>query len=115
MSAYPGEGVALTGSLTDRDEAATKDCIGLEGADVSHPADNGLDPVTALGTLLTTESLLFAAFSVALSLTDYSNRPRDWLIPGRTLVAIAVGLLFFVAVGSGTAWWQIFIDRGFPR
>lgn len=69
----------------------------------------------ALGTLLTTESLLFAAFTLAVNLSAPTNRVRRWLIPGPLLVAVAIVALGAVAVGAATAWFEIFVVGGFPK
>jgi uncharacterized membrane protein len=69
----------------------------------------------ALASLLTTESLLFAAFTLAVNLSAPTPRVRRWLVPGRVLVAIAVVALTCVAFGAATAWFEIFVVGGFPR
>ena len=69
----------------------------------------------ALATLLTTESLLFAAFTLAVNLSAPSQRVRRWLIPGPVLVGVAIGALLFVAIGAGTAWFEIFGFRALER
>jgi hypothetical protein len=66
----------------------------------------------ALSTLLTTESLLFAAFNLAVNLSDSSSRVRGWLIPGGVLVGAAVTSLAVVAFGAGIAWNGLFLRNG---
>jgi hypothetical protein len=68
----------------------------------------------ALGTLLTVEGLLFAAFALSVTLAGPSERPRAWLIPAPVLAGIAVAALVVVAAGAGSAWERIFVRNGFP-
>lgn len=68
----------------------------------------------ALATLLTTESLLFAAFALAVNLTAPSKRVRAWVVPPAWLAAFAVLGLSFVATGAGVAWHGIFVVGGWP-
>jgi hypothetical protein len=70
--------------------------------------------VNALSTLLTTESLMFASFALAVNLTAPSRGVRDWLIPPKVLAGAAVFTLAFVAFGAGVAWHGIFVVGGFP-
>lgn len=81
---------------------------------MGHTIPGEFTPATALAILLTTESLLFAAFTLAVNLSAPTQRVRRWLIPGRALVGLAIAALAGVAVGSGTAWFEIFVVGGFP-
>lgn len=76
--------------------------------------DVGLTPAVALAVLLSTESLLFAAFQFAVNLSDGGPRVRNWVISGPWLATIAVVALAVVAVGAGAAWFDLFLDAGFP-
>jgi hypothetical protein len=62
----------------------------------------------ALASLLTVESLLFAALSVAVTLSNPGSRPRDLRVQPVTLGYLAVGFLGLVAFGAFMAWWSIF-------
>ncbi len=67
---------------------------------------------SALSTLLTTESLLFAAFGLTVNLLNPSNRVRAWLIPGGVLAGAIVFAIFVVAFGAAVAWHDIFLAEG---
>lgn len=69
--------------------------------------------VNALSTLLGTESLLFAAFSLAANMANAPGRARQWVVSGRALAGSAVAGLAFVACGAVTAWAQIFTGGRF--
>jgi len=65
----------------------------------------------ALATLLTTESLLFAALALAANLsTPGGRRIRDLPVSGEALGAASVAVLALVAVGAVTAWGNIFLS-----
>jgi hypothetical protein len=65
----------------------------------------------ALATLLTTESLLFAALALAANLSTPGGRSiRNLPVPGEALGAAAVAVLVLVAVGAVTAWGKIFLS-----
>jgi hypothetical protein len=66
----------------------------------------------ALAVLLTTEGLLFAAFSFAITLARATDRVRTYPRLGFVVAGAAVGLLSLVAVGVILAWWRIFVFDG---
>jgi hypothetical protein len=66
----------------------------------------------ALAVLLTTESLLFAAFALAVNLSAPTGRVRGWAVPGPFLAGAAVVALAIVAAGAATAWHDIFLAEG---
>ena len=73
--------------------------------------------VTALTNLLTVEGLLFASFSLAVSLSGPTRWGiRRWFlgVEGKHIAGTAVSVLALVAVGAGCAWWRIFVSAGFP-
>lgn len=74
----------------------------------------GLSPSDALATLLTVEGLLFAAFSVSISLADPAPRARahNW---GRPIAWWTVAAISAVAVGGAFAWRDLYIEPGFPH
>jgi sterol desaturase/sphingolipid hydroxylase (fatty acid hydroxylase superfamily) len=69
---------------------------------------NVFTDANALATLLTVEGLLFAAVSVALSLSNPGSRVRDTPIAPKTLGYLAATFLSLVAFGALMAWWTIF-------
>jgi hypothetical protein len=82
---------------------------------VQHVAGATFTYANALATLLTTESLLFAAFTLAVNLSAPTQRARRWLVPAPVLVGIAVLALIVVAFGGATAWFEMFVVGGFTR
>jgi hypothetical protein len=75
----------------------------------SHGFGGGFTVANALATLLTTESLLFAAFGVAANFaTVGGRRVRRMPVSGEVLGGAAVLVLAVVAFGAGTAWVKIF-------
>ncbi len=62
----------------------------------------------ALASLLTVEGLLFAALSLAASLSTPGSRVRSLPVKAHHLGYIAAGFLTVVAVGAGAAWWTLF-------
>jgi len=62
----------------------------------------------ALASLLTVESLLFAALSIAASLSVPASRVRALPLPAQVLGLLAAGFLSIVAFGAAMAWWSIF-------
>jgi len=66
----------------------------------------------ALAVLLTTEGLLFAAFSFAITLARATDRVRTYPRLGFVVAGAAVGLLSLVALGVIFAWWRIFVFDG---
>jgi hypothetical protein len=82
------------------------------------PATTAPDPVftpgNALATLLTVESLLFAALLGAVAL---SSAPAFAVSPqaaARTLAVGVAGVLTGVAAGAGFAWARIFVVGAWP-
>lgn len=68
----------------------------------------GFTSANALTTLLTTESLLFAAFSLSLSLPG-STAPREFLADrARVFGAAAALVLTVLAGGTVAAWVEVF-------
>jgi hypothetical protein len=66
----------------------------------------------ALTLLLTTESLLFAAFNVGVALTTPVAGGRNLTRKAAWLLAVSVSLaLACVATGAFMAWWQVFVDH----
>lgn len=77
------------------------------------PSDmtSGLTSTSALSMMLTTESLLFAAFSVASGLADRSGRRvRRFAVRPEILGAGAVVMLVIVAAGAAAAWTDVFLS-----
>jgi hypothetical protein len=64
----------------------------------------------ALSTLLTVESLLFAALSVAVGLSGPTAAVRNLQISPRALGMIVAAALGFVALGGFLCWTGIFLD-----
>ena len=73
----------------------------------------GVDAGAQLSTLLTTEGLLFATFSLASSFISDPSRNRAWPIPGKWIVGLAVGVIAIVATGAVFAWEQVYVESGF--
>jgi hypothetical protein len=81
-------------------------------------APSGLSHTQALTTLLTVESLIFAALGIGIAVTAAVPGGRSpYLVKGKLARRIALTLTA-VAVGAGTAWWQVFMrpvhPHGFP-
>ena len=69
----------------------------------------------SLTTLLTTESLLFTAFSAGVVLAAPQTSPLKLSRTGAYRVAKAcVGVLALVATAAALAWWQVFGDHWPP-
>lgn len=71
-------------------------------------------PSNALATLLTVESLLFAALMGAVSLGSggaFAVSPRA---AARTLATAVAGVLTAVATGAAFAWERIFLVEAWP-
>lgn len=86
-----------------------------EFAVASDPLGDGFTVANALATLLTTESLLFAAFGVAANFSTVGGRRlRKLLVPGEVLGGAAVLVLALVALGAVTAWSKVFLPE-FPN
>jgi hypothetical protein len=62
----------------------------------------------ALSTLLTVESLLFAALSLGVSLSSGTPFGRVHLVSPATLASIAAALIVVIAAGALSAWIELF-------
>ena len=72
-------------------------------------ANQGLTAGQTLTLLLTTESLLFAAFNVAAGLIGPTAGGRQLSAVASWVITLLVGCtLLLVAIGAGLAWWQVF-------
>src|SRR4051812_44982088 len=70
----------------------------------------GFTVTNALSSLLTAESLLFAALSLAANLSMPGGPlVRRLPIPGGWLAGIAIGGLVAVSLGAAVAWGKIFV------
>lgn len=79
------------------------------------PVAHGLSHAQALTTLLTVESLIFAALGVGVAVTAAVPGGRSpYLAEGKLARHIALALTL-VAVAAGTAWWQVFMHPTRPR
>jgi hypothetical protein len=80
----------------------------------AHPAVSPLvfTSAEAMTTLLTVESLMFAAFSVAIALSSARGAPRRLLPQARSLGGQVAGVLTVLGVGAGVAWLDIFARHG---
>ena len=67
---------------------------------------------SALTTLLTVESLMFAALSVAIALSSSRGGPRRLLPQARSMAAQVAGVLTVVGFGASVAWLDIFARDG---
>lgn len=77
---------------------------------MSDQVGHGFTATNALTTLLTTESLLFAALGLAANLSSVGGpRIRKLPVSGEVLGGAAVLVLSLVAVGAVTAWSKIFL------
>jgi hypothetical protein len=70
----------------------------------------GLASDDALPLLLTTESLLFAAFGVSVALTTPVEGGRPPLIASGMLAALISIIIWVVALGAASAWISVYID-----
>ena len=59
---------------------------------------------TSLSTMLATESLLFASFSLAVSMMTNTRNVRRQVVPDGALIILALVGLFGVAVAAGAGW-----------
>lgn len=64
----------------------------------------------ALSTLLTVESFLFGALNVGVALSAGSALGRRMPISPAGLAAASTALVCVLAVGAGSAWWDIYSD-----
>jgi hypothetical protein len=74
-------------------------------------AASGFTDANALSSLLTVESLLFAAIGASISLSNTGTWVRDLPISARALGFFACGFLSLVAVGGVLSWTIIFGDH----
>lgn len=71
----------------------------------------GWVPKDALTVLLTTESLLFAAFGISITLAQETDEGRHpFVAKGRLAIVIAL-IITCVATGAATAWWDVFSPK----
>lgn len=71
----------------------------------------GFTFTSALGSLLTTETLLFAALGLAANLSaPGGRRVRRLPVRGELIGGVAVGALVVVALGAAAAWSEIFLS-----
>ena len=82
------------------------------GAAAATGADVGFSAAQSLTTLLTTESLLFAAFNAGVVLAAPATRPKNIAPANAYRLALGcVGVLAAVALAAALAWWQVFGDH----
>jgi hypothetical protein len=74
--------------------------------------DANAAPTSALGTLLTTESLLFAALSVSVALAADTEWGRRLPTSPFVFACSVVALLTLVACGAGAAWSSDYVSPG---
>jgi hypothetical protein len=80
-----------------------------------HAGAQGLSHAQALTTLLTVESLIFAALGVGVAVTASVPGGRSpYLAQGKLARRIALALTA-VAFAAGTAWWQVFMEPSQPH
>ena len=66
-----------------------------------------------LALLLSTESLMFAAFALAANFAaPDARRVRNMPIPGWMIAVLAVSLLWVIAAGAVVAWCRLFVGVG---
>lgn len=70
----------------------------------------GLASADALPLLLTTESLLFAAFGVSVALTTPVEGGRSPIVASGKLAALIAMIIWVVAFGAASAWIGVYID-----
>lgn len=70
----------------------------------------GLTSADALPLLLTTESLLFAAFGVSVALTTPVEGGRPPIVASGKLAALIAGIIWIVALGAASAWISVYVD-----
>jgi hypothetical protein len=70
--------------------------------------------VNALTALLTTESLLFAAFGVAIGLGSSAAALTLQAPAARKLAVVSAVVLTFVGAGAMVAWTELFIVSAWP-
>jgi hypothetical protein len=75
------------------------------------PSDTAFTAAQSLTTLLTTESLLFAAFNAGVVLaTPVASGRRITPAQAYRLAKGSVAVLAAVAAAAALAWWQVFGD-----
>jgi hypothetical protein len=86
---------------------------GVLSASTSGLANTPIGYGDALTILLTAESLLLAALGLAIVAAVPNGRRIPRLpLPPFAIGLIAVGAILVTAIGSGAAWWQLFITQG---
>lgn len=70
----------------------------------------GLASADALPLLLTTESLLFAAFGVSVALTTPVEGGRPPIVASGKLAALIAVVIWAVAIGAASAWTSVYLD-----
>ncbi|MCU1497838.1 MAG: hypothetical protein JWM47_1791 [Acidimicrobiales bacterium] len=85
------------------------------GTGTAQSLNGPLSADSALGTLLAAESLLYAAFSVAASARSSTGKVLTFPQLGTKVNVIAVSALFLIALGAATAWFDLYIEPGFPQ
>jgi hypothetical protein len=64
----------------------------------------------ALAALLTAESLLFAATTVGVALSAGGALGVRRVIPPQLMAIASTTILFLIAFGALTAWWDIYME-----
>ena len=68
----------------------------------------GATPTSALSTLLSVESFLFAALNVGIALSASTALGRRLRVSPGALAIASTTVLSLLAVGAGAAWWDLF-------
>jgi hypothetical protein len=82
---------------------------------VAIASSTGLTKFGLMTTLLTTESLLFAALSVGLSLAAAAPFGRAVAVRPGVLALAAAAVLTFVGVAAVLAWCDLFLGAHWPK
>jgi hypothetical protein len=75
-------------------------------------SQHGLSAAHSLPVLLTTESLLFAAFGVSVGLTTPVEGGRPPIIASGVLAALIAVIIWVVAIGAAAAWISVYTSPG---
>jgi hypothetical protein len=81
-------------------------------------AQGGLSSEDALPVLLSTESLLFAAFGVSVALTAPVPGGRPPIVASGWLATLIAAVIWIVAIGAASAWISVYTSPppcGFAR
>lgn len=70
----------------------------------------GLASADALPLLLTTESLLFAAFGVSVALTTPIEGGRPPIVASGKLAALITLVIWIIGLGATSAWLGVYTD-----